>query len=199
MISKSFKVGTILILSQSFLARGEKSFITEINPLLFINQGIGINTEYQFLNSFSIGGDLEIFRQTPYMSNGVNANRYIYIIAPKLHYYLLPNEMYGPFIGAKFDFVYSQSSISDSNTTAQSNIFYVAPVIQFGYRFITKNGFTLAAYIGAGVKSSNNDFAQSNIPASKENNVDWQSAQTKLNKNVSRFQPDYGLTFGYMF
>jgi hypothetical protein len=64
---------------------------------------------------------------------------------------------------------------------------------------LAKNGFTVSAYVGAGIKSENNGFEQSNIPASKANNTDWQNAQTKLNKNVSRFQPDYGLTIGYMF
>ena len=199
MTNKMLKIGVLLLLSQPILAKAESNLITEVNPLLFANQGIGINSEYQFLESFSIGTDLEVFLQNPYMNNGVTANRYIYTFAPKFHYYFLTNAMYGPFLGAKLDFTYSQSSISDSDTTVHSNIFYIAPIIQFGYRFLAKNGFTISAYVGAGIKSKSNAFEQSDIPASKANNSDWQNAETKLNKNVSRFQPDYGLTIGYMF
>lgn len=197
MTNKILKIGMLLFLSQPIFVKAKSSLITEANPLLFANQGIGINTEYQFLDSFSIGGDLEIFRQNPYMLNAVTANRYIYTIAPKIHYYLFTNEMYGPFLGAKLAFTYSQSCISDSDTTSQSHIFYVAPVIQIGYRFIAKNGITVSAYIGGGIKNQTNHF--DNIPNSKIDNKDWQRAQDKLNKNVSRFQPDYGLTIGYMF
>ncbi len=199
MPNKMLKIGVFLFLFQSVLARADTNLIAEANPLLFANQGIGINSEYQFLDSFSIGGDLEIFRQNPFLSDGVTANRYIYTIAPKIHYYIFTKEMYGPFIGAKLAFTYSQSSISDSNTTVNSKVFYVAPIIQFGYRVLAKNGFTVSAYVGAGLKSKENTFETSSIPISKTNNTDWKNAQTKLNKNVSRFQPDYGLTIGYTF
>ncbi len=199
MTNKILKIGVFIFLSQSLLARAETNLIIEANPLLFANQGIGVNSEYQFSLSFSIGGDLEIYRQNPFLTDSVAAYRDIYTIAPKIHYYLFTNDMYGPFIGAKLSFTYSQSSISDSNTTATSNIFYLAPIIQFGYRFIAKNGLTVSAYVGAGIKSKNNSFDQSSIPTSKTNNKDWENAQTKLNKNVSRFQPDFGLTIGYMF
>jgi hypothetical protein len=199
MTRKMLKISVFIFLSQPVLAIAESNLITEANPLLFANQGIGINSEYQFSDSFSIGGDFEIFRQNPFMSNGVTANRFIYTITPKIHYYLFTNEMYGPFVGAKLDFTYSQSRISDSDITAKSNVFYVAPIIQFGYRILAKNGFTVSAYVGAGIKSKENSFDQSNMPSSKIDNIDWQNAQTKLNKNVTRFQADYGLTVGYMF
>jgi hypothetical protein len=201
MIKIYFKLGLFLLLSQNFTAKAaqNKNIAIDTNLLLFANQGFGINSELKIINSLSVGADGAIFLQNPYNTNGVVANRTIFTLSLKLHYFLFANEMYGPFIGAKLNFTSSQSRISDSDTTSQSNVFYVAPIIQVGYRFVTKNGFTVSAYAGAGIKSTTNNFDQSNIPASKANNTDWLAAKNKLNKNISRFEPDYGLTLGYIF
>jgi len=180
-------------------AQCKENIVLEVNPLLLINQGIGLNTEFALIENYSIGLNLEYFRQNPYMANGVTANRYIYTAAPFLHYYFFTNKMYGPFVGAKINFTYSQSSISDSDTNFQYNIFYVAPVLQAGYRFISETGFTFSAYIGIGIKNKKNTFDNSDFPNSKIDNPDWKLANERLNKNVSQLQPDYGLTLGYMF
>lgn len=199
MKNKLIKIGILLFFSHSFHARSESLKVIEANPLLLINQGIGINSEYQYYPSISIGGNFEIFNQTLYNANSVSASRKIYTLAPKLEYYFLADNLYGPFAGLKINFTYSSSIISDSNMTSHSDIFYVAPILQVGYRFISQNGFTMSAYIGAGIKSTNNNFPQNNIPPEKTNNSDWQNAVNTLNKHVSQFQPDYGLTLGYIF
>ncbi|WP_397601643.1 DUF3575 domain-containing protein [Silvanigrella sp.] len=180
-------------------AQCEENIILEVNPLLLINQGIGLNSEFAFIDNYSVGFNLEYFRQNPYMANGVTANRYIYTAAPFLHYYFFTNKMFGPFIGAKINLTYSQSSISDSDTNIQYNIFYAAPILQAGYRFRSESGFTLSAYIGIGYKSKKDTFDNSAFPNSKSDNLDWKLANEKLHKNVTQLQPDYGLTLGYLF
>ena len=199
MKKKLIKKAFILCLSTPCLAKASSPAIVELNPILLINQGLGLNTEYLVHDKISLGADFEIFRQNPYMANDVTANRYIYSAAPKINYYLFSNEIYGPFLGFQLDFVYSESSISDADTKAQSNIFYVAPVVQIGYRFVYNKIITISTYVGLSYKSHENNFENSNIPDAKINNTDWLNAQTKLNKGVSRIQPELGFTFGFMF
>ncbi|KAB8033531.1 DUF3575 domain-containing protein [Fluviispira multicolorata] len=178
---------------------GQTNYLIEGNGLLFINQGFGIDFEYKHDSSLSQGIDFEFFIQNPYNSNGVNAKRNIYTIAPKLRFYFINDKMEGPFMGVKVFFTSSNSSISDSDTSSTDNFLYFAPTLQIGYRFISENKFSLSAYIGVGIKSKNNEFSDAHIPTTKQNNTDWQKAQNKLNLNTSQFQPDYGITFGYIF
>ena len=188
-----------IALFQHIKAECKTDYILEINPLLLINQGIGINAERSLFNEYSAGLNLEYFMQNPYNTNGVSANRYIYTLAPFMRYYFLTDKMFGPFLGTKLNITYSQSIISDSNTSAQSNVFFIAPIIQAGYRFISEIGFTLSAYIGIGFKSKNNSFDTNEFPSSKLDNQDWKNANEKLNKDVSQIQPDYGSTLGFIF
>ncbi|APJ03708.1 DUF3575 domain-containing protein [Silvanigrella aquatica] len=177
----------------------ESNTIIELNPLLSINQGLGLNFEYLILESYSLGLDIETFKQNPYNTDGVNARRDTYTFAPKLHYYPLSTEMYGPFLGLKINFTYEQLSISDFDNSAQQNLFYIAPAVQTGYRYAFQNGLTFSLYVGFGYKSKNNEFSQNNIPISKTNNANWQKARSKINENISQIKFDYGLTIGYMF
>ncbi|WP_186644355.1 DUF3575 domain-containing protein [Fluviispira vulneris] len=174
--------------------------LIEGNGLLFINQGIGLNLEYKNDKLWlSQGIDFEIFVQNPYNKNAVVAKRNIYTIAPKLRYYFIDKDIAGPFIGIKIYFTSSESYISDGYTSSEYDIFYVAPTLQFGYRFIANNNLSFSAYIGGGIKSKDNRFPYDNIPAAKQSNSDWTDAQRKLNLNLSQVLFDYGITVGYSF
>lgn len=199
MKKKFIKLSFVFFMIPHFSAKSETNYIVEANPLLFINQGIGLNSEFSAFDKMSMGLSIESFFQTPYNSNGVTANRDIYTAAPFLRYYLFTENMFGPFVGIKLNFTYSQTKIADADTSVQSNIFYVAPVAHLGYRFLSASGFTVSAYAGIGIKSKSNSFDNNTIPSSKTGNQDWKSASDRLNKNVSQIQPDYGFTFGYMF
>lgn len=173
--------------------------IIEINPLLLINQGLGILGEYGVYKHSSLGIDLQANVQTPYDRNFVKATRVIYAAAPKVRYYFNKNCLAGLFLGVKVFFSNSQLQIADSNTSSSVTINNAAPTVQLGYRFLAQNGFTMSAFLGAGFKFANDQFANSQIPPSQIGNADWTNAQSALNKNVSQFQPDYGITIGYLF
>lgn len=172
--------------------------VIEVNPLILANSGLGFNGEFLLTHYFSLGSSMEFYYQTPFNYNGVQATRNMLNIAPFIRYYFAQNELQGFFIGLKINSVYSKSKISDYEVAVIYNNFYVAPTTHFGYRFVY-NQFTLSAYTGLGIKSSSNQFPRSYIPASRLNNNDWLNAQKKLNENVYKIQPDYGLTLGYIF
>jgi hypothetical protein len=171
----------------------------ELNPLLMINQGMGLSAEYGIKIPFSVGVDFQANFQTPYDQNQVKSTRTIYAIGPKFRYYFFTDDIAGPFVGIKILYLYSQSQIYDKDTSALSTVNNVAPTVQAGYRFLAKNGFTVSAFVGAGFKFVNDRWQDSQIPVSKVGNTDWSAAEAKLNQNVSRFEPDYGVTIGYLF
>ncbi|MES2614831.1 MAG: DUF3575 domain-containing protein [Bdellovibrionota bacterium] len=173
--------------------------VIEANPLLLSNQGFGFNAEFLWTEHLSLGGSAEYYDQQPYNRNEVKANRTMTNMAPFVRYYVFSPNLKGPFVGFKVNLTYSHNEMNDHEESASYYKFFVAPSVHFGYRFIAQSGFTLSAYVGAGVKSANNRFPDSEIPPNRINNQDWINAQSKLNKNISDVEPDYGLTFGYEF
>ncbi|BBH53158.1 DUF3575 domain-containing protein [Fluviispira sanaruensis] len=197
---KPIKFVPILFLLFTRNINAQNYFLFEGNGLLFINQGIGLNLEYKDDRLWlSQGIDFEIFAQNPYNKNGVVAKRNIFTIAPKLRYYFIDKQITGPFIGIKIYFTSSESYISDGSSSSEYDVFYVAPTLQIGYRFVTKNNFSFSAYLGGGIKSNDNRFPRDSIPASKLSNSDWIEAQSKMNLNLSQEQFDYGITVGYIY
>lgn len=205
MISFAKNTGLLLLLmTSSFVyARPQnttnKNILFEINPLLMANQGLGINGEFLFMPSTSFGTNLEFNIQTLYDRNSVEALRGMINVAPFARYYIFSPRLEGLFVGLKLNLTYSKSIIKDSSESVVYSKFYVAPSAHFGYRFVFEKGFTVSAYVGAGIKSASNRFPSSSLPFHKTSDQDWLNAQTKLNQNVSYLQPDYGLTVGFEF
>ena len=173
--------------------------IFELNPILIVNQGIGIETEFISENPWSVGFDFAFYFQNPYDRNAVKAGRDIQTFSPKIRYYFFKQTAAGLFAGAKLNFTHSKTNISDSDTSANYEVFFIAPIVHIGYRFYSESGLTFSAYVGGGAKSNKNTFKNEKIPASKLGNKDWKNAQDNLNLNQSIFQPDFGFTFGYIF
>lgn len=200
------KINIESVLKKSFLVSfffHNSSFahpmLVELNPMLMINQGLGASIEYEITAPMSIGWDVQSNFQTPYDQNQVIAKRNIYATGIKFRYYFLTGKIAGPFLGGKISYSYSQSQIYDNDTSALSTVNNVAPTIQAGYRFLAQNGFTVSSFVGAGFKFKNDTWQDSQIPISKQGNTSWSSAQAALNKNVSQFSTDYGITVGYLF
>ncbi len=176
------------------------NFIAEINPLLLVNQGIGLNTELLVAEHVSIGSNFEGYVQTPYSLNGVNAERYMWNISPFVRFYPLSNLQRGFFAGMKLNFFHSEAKISDNSAWATQTNFFLAPSVHAGYRFVNKQGFTVSGFAGVGWKlGTDNRFPDDAIPEQKKNNQSWLDAQKLLNRRTNSALYDFGLTIGYLF
>ena len=173
--------------------------LLEFNPLLMVNQGLGVNGEFLLNNRLSLGTSFEIYTQEPYNLMGVKATRFIINVAPFLRYYFLADSMLGFFVGGKLNFTSSVAKIIDSEYLIASHRFYVAPSVHVGYRFSIDKQWVLSAYAGLGVKSSSNEFPLSEIPEDRKNNRLWLDAHSRLNYHTTSLQPDFGFTVGYVF
>lgn len=172
----------------------------EVNPLLMINQGIGVYAEQEaFSPTTSLGIGVESFWQTPYARNDVRAKRRKWIVAPQFRNYFFTGTQAGLFLGAKFAVGWESAEICDSDTCMQKSKTFIAPIAQAGYRFFGIKGLTFSVYLGAGIRTSIHKINDDDIAASKQSSQDWQNAKDTLNKRQSHFQPDYGFTVGYDF
>jgi len=176
-----------------------RPLLLEINPLFAINQGLGLSAETAILPTDSIGLDLQAYFQLPYHQNGVQAQRNIYSLGLKWRSYFWTGALAGPFVGLKILYAFSNAKTYDTDTAACLIVHNVSPIVQAGYRFLTSNGFSVSLFVGGGVKLFSDTWPDSLTPDSKKSNADWIAARQKLNQNLSRFQPDYGITFGYAF
>jgi hypothetical protein len=192
---------SILFLGSAFAqsqVESSKKNVIEINPLLGANQGIGLDAEFLVSNSLSLGMSLNYFYQNPYDYHGVKAFRQMENSAPFLRYYFLSQIESGPFVGLRVNLFYSQAVIEDQNISSQYSSIYFAPTVHAGYRF-SYGSFTVAAFIGGGGKTSSNCFPEDKIPSGVTDLSGWKNAREQLNKRLTLFQPDFGLTLGYLF
>lgn len=189
----------ILVNLFQFQAHSIEGFILEANPLLLINQGIGLNTEVGLSKNISNGLGFEVFQQKIYANNTIKAERDIYNIAYYLRYYFLGEKLLGPFVQSKINFTYSDINLYDTQDNYESTKQYGSFVLAAGYRFLASNGFTIAGYIGGGIKSGTNYIDKNNLPNNKSSNSDWNKATNEINKQENIFQPDLGITIGYYF
>ncbi len=176
-----------------------KNFLLEANPLLMVNQGLGIDGEFLIAHHVAGGFSVEGFVQRPYDRNNTQATRNTLTLAPYARYYFSSNQIQGFFVGNKVGLSYSKAEIKDSYLTASYTHFYIANSIHAGYRFVTPSQITIASYAGIGYKSSSGSFPAANTPSSRLENQDWHYALEQLNKRVNKIQPDFGLTIGYIF
>ncbi len=182
-----------------FQAHCLEPIVVELNPMLMINQGLGINLEIGLIKNISSGIALELFKQKLYANNSVNAARTIYNGSYFLRYYFFSNKMAGPFLSGKMNYTQSEINISDTDFTISSNKQYVSALLAFGYRFISDFGLTFSVFIGGGIKNKTNYIDKNNLPLAKSTNADWNNAIDELNKQESKLQPDFGITIGYVF
>ena len=197
-IPKKSLVCILLNLFQ-FHAHSLENLIIEVNPLLLINQGFGLNTEFGLSENISNGVGFEGFQQKIYANNAITAKRDIYNISYFMRYYFIGEKLWGPFVQGKINFTHSEINLTGSQDSYNSNKDYLSFIFTAGYRFMAENGFTLSGYIGGGIKTGTNYIDKNNLPSNKSNNSDWIKAADEINKHENKFQPDLGITVGYYF
>ena len=92
----------------------------------------------------------------------------------------------------------SEINLSDYDLTVNSNINYCSGSVSFGYRFIWDSNLTVSAYVGGGIKIKPTTLIKI-TPLVKSANPDWNNAIDEINKQEGKYQPDFGITIGYVF
>jgi len=167
----------------------DAEFIFELNPLLLIRRGFEIETEYKIKPSVTVGFDIVWFDSSVFDENGVKANVGYYGVEPKVRFYPL-QRLDGVFMTGRLaigTYVYKISSTQ----TWSKEIMTVAPIVQVGYRITSFSGFTFSGYIGGGFNLRDPKADITTLTSESE-----KSARSKLNDTLTRFRPDFGLTFG---
>ncbi len=165
-------------------------FYLEVNPLLLVRRGLGLEFEKKVGEKFSLGVDLQYTGLVNSKKDGVTAESYYVGVAPKFRLY--PWEtMTGFFFGAKL-FLGAVNSKLDNGTQDKSDQkIQVTPAVHVGYRFMNFRGFTMAGYIGAGLNVPRAEF-----PKSDSETAAWTKAREDINDANQLVKPDFGLTLG---
>ncbi|WP_338637680.1 hypothetical protein [Spirobacillus cienkowskii] len=181
------------------MAQETSSALIELNPLLMVNQGFGINYELNIFENHFIGTDIEFYKQNPFSSDSVQTKREIFSIVPKWHYYIFSKNPLGLFIGLKARVLYMSEEVRDNFNKIEREQINFSPAFQFGYRFTNKSGLTFGIYIGAGMKLFYNPLNRKDLYSTVANNPEWIKAMNYLEKNNSVLTQEFGLTLGYIF
>lgn len=185
--------------SFQFQAHSFEPVVIEFNPMLMINQGLGLNLEIGLVKNISNGVSFEMYKQKVYSNNSINASRTIYSGSYFLRYYFFSEKIGGPFLSSKITMTQSEINLSDYDLTVNSNINYCTGSVSVGYRFIWDSNLTVSAYMGGGIKNKTNYIDKKNLPLVKSANPDWNNAIDEINKQEGKYLADFGLTIGYIF
>ena len=172
----------------------DASAIFEINPLLLIRRGLGLETEFKLKPQLSLGADFLGFETTVWDENRVTAQLSYFGVEPKVRYYPL-EALEGVFLGAKlalgtYSYKIKASGVSP-NLSWSKETFTLAPIVQVGYRVTAFSGFTFAGYIGGGFNLKNPKADHGDLAPG-----DQLKAQSRINDTLNRFRPEFGLAFG---
>jgi hypothetical protein len=169
--------------------------VFETNVLLLVNQGVSLSLEHQWSPHFSFGNQLALFQQKFNFENSTFMIKDLYMFGTKWDYYFFQKGMFGPFAELQLKLNYSLTHISQNENHMKIKRFFVIPVTNIGYRFITTNFITFAAYFGLGYTV----FSQKTQKGSFQSFSAENTIQEKIKREEKFFHPDYGFTVGFLF
>ncbi|MBX9704558.1 MAG: porin family protein [Silvanigrellaceae bacterium] len=204
MHAKTISLGLILVSTQVYANESihdaelnqKRSYIFEVNPLLFAKQGIGVSGEVDTEEQVSLGIDIEYYKQYPYKQEGVSATNTQYGVGAKLRYFFFEEKLSGPFIGLKVLYSYYHLKIFDYEQEKTFQSFFVAPIAQVGYRLILESTITVSGFFGFGYRFYQKPLQNNSFSSEKRTNKNWQDALSTSNPTAKRLQPDFGFTLG---
>lgn len=162
----------------------------ELNPLLLVQQGIGVSAETRFTDNMTLGAEFQYLNPT--YDRALAEGSYSYVgIAPQVRYYPLET-LSGVYFGGRLFVGQSTISVTDKmrEKTEKKSVFQITPAVHFGGRWVSSNGFTLGGYVGAGFNLPTGALADESYTS------DWKSIRSDANKNADVLKIDYGLTVG---
>ena len=169
----------------------------EVNPLLLIQRGIGVEFEKRGGDTWSFGADVLYRDAEVFYENDVKGRTQFLALAPKVRIYPV-NTLAGVFFGAKIILGQQTNTVAGGGITSEKSAFIVTPAAHVGYRFVAFSGFTIAGYIGGGLNIPKPDFKKEDLktyPTAASSNSAYK-AREKINDQSGLFRPDFGLTLG---
>ncbi len=181
-----------------FDGREQHSTYLELNPLLLIDRGVGVEFEHRVSGNVSLGLNLE-YSQYASDQYGFSGDNQSFFVVPKIRFY--PMELLsGVFLGAdlRLGTVWSKITADavlfpDSQPNKAS--FYASPAVHVGYRIVTFSNFTAAAYVGGGYTLTTARFTDSEL-GDMLGSPDARAVRDRLGDASTRFRLDYGFTLG---
>ena len=164
----------------------------DVNPLLLIRRGIGLEFENRLGDQSTWGADFQLL--TGSTEQGAYTGSYTFVgLAPKFRFYPM-DSLSGPFVGAKLILGQSSGKISGNGKSTEKNTFQAIPAAHVGYRFVKIEGLTVTGYLGGGFALNKFEVADDSTQSE-----DWRGARKDVNKWGASFRPDMGLTIGVAF
>ena len=176
-----------------------KSYFLELNPLLLLNRGLALESEFKIMESLTLGADA-LYRDAVIFESdaGVEGRLTYFGLAPKIRFYPLPT-LSGVFFGLKVLVGQLSAEISGKQGTESTSQLMVSPVAHVGYRINSMMGATLALYIGGGMNIPRLTIDSTSFPAEAREDATWKDAASQLEQAESGFRPDFGLALGIGF
>lgn len=166
----------------------------EVNPLLLVNRGLGVEFEKRGGQQWSFGLDMQYLNAELYRSGETRARVEYLAVAPKVRIYPMET-MSGFFFGGKLLIGQITSEVTKGATSQKSNL-VLTPAVHAGFRIATFSGFTFAAYLGGGINFPRPEFKRDDLKAENRSDAESNEAREKINASNGLFRPDFGLTLG---